>query len=68
MDTVSESIIEYIQLEILKTPERFNDDINLTELEEEIMDELDIEDEEWEEGDYSFFIYTYLYEEGYLND
>lgn len=68
MNTVEEEIIEYIQLEILKNPQRFNDDINLTELEEEIMIELDITDEIWEDEDYSFFMYTWLNEEGYLND
>jgi len=65
-----ENIIEYLKAEILKMEDSsdFGEKVNLAELEEEIMDELEIPDEEWEEQDYSFFMYTWLQKEGYLND
>ena len=70
MNSTEENIIEYVQLWLLKRADtnELSEDINLTELEEEIIDELGITDEEWEEQDYSFFMYSWLQEEGYLND
>jgi hypothetical protein len=70
MNSTEENIIEYIQLWLLKRADNNNlaENINLTELEEEIIDELEITDEEWEAEDYSFFMYSWLQEEGYIND
>ena len=70
METYEEKIIQYLQAEILKMDNSsdFGEKVNLTHLEEDIIDELGIPDEVWEEEDYSFFIYTWLNKEGYLND
>lgn len=53
---ISENIDDYMEL----------GEVQLTLLEEAIMDEFDIYDEEWEDEDSSFELFTYLKEIGFL--
>jgi hypothetical protein len=42
--------------------------LNLTQLDENVMDDLDLDDEAYEDADLSFAIFTYLAQRGLLPD